>query len=302
MKTKQFVRKEKITYKTAGKTAEYGLSFLKENSIVNPDGTRLPYLTFPKLDQLDMIRHAMTTREGGVSTGCYESMNLSYTRGDNQAHVSENYDRFMRVMKAPKNRVVAMDQKHTDTVIVVTEKDAGKGVTEDLDYSYVDGAVTNEKDLPLLIFAADCVPVFFVDPVRKAIGVCHSGWRGTVKRIGRKLIRTMEKEYGTEPKDLICAIGPSICRDCYEIGEDVAEIIKREFQGHAEVLLPDDKSHLDLWTANRIVLEEAGVPAGNIDVTDICTYCNPDLLFSHRRSGNSRGNNAGFLMLTDPAG
>lgn len=298
---KQFIRKQKKPV-------------LQERYIINEDGSKLRYLTFPKLDEISIVSHGMTTREGGVSVGCYESMNLSYTRGDNPDHVSENYQRMMKVLGVDKSRAVTMDQKHTDVVRVVKKEDAGKGVTRELDFSYVDGQVTNEKNMPLLVFASDCVPVFFVDPVHQAIGVCHSGWRGTVKRISRNLIETMKKEYGTEPKDLICAIGPSICRDCYEISEDVALKLMEEFSGHKEEILVDDgfvkvtdqfsgrttdehKYHLDLWQTNRVVLEDAGVLPENIDVTDMCTYCNPDLLFSHRRSGGHRGNNTGFLML-----
>ena len=294
MKGKEFIRK------TGGSHTPP----LKENKYINEDGSELKYLTFPVFDKFKFISHAMTTREGGVSTGCFESMNLSFTRGDDVPSVNENYERICKALGIEKSRIVCVDQKHTSTVRVVKEEDAGKGVTRQLDYREVDGHITNVKGLALAIFFSDCIPVFFVDPVNKAIGLAHSGWRGTVGRIGKVMVEKMTEEYGSRPADLICGIGPSVCRDCYEISEDVAEEFRREFPGHVEELLMENegigsfrKYQLDLWAANRIVLEEAGVPGENIHVTDICTCCNPDLLFSHRVHNQARGNNTGFLML-----
>ena len=283
-----------------------GKRVIRENYMENADGTRLRYLTFSGFEELGMIRHALTTREGGVSRGCYASMNLSDTMGDDPDDVKKNYDRFMKTLGVGKDRVVCTDQKHTATVRVVTEADAGKGVIYERDFSFVDGLVTNVRGLALAIFASDCVPLYFVDPVKGAIGVAHSGWRGTISRIGQVTVEKMAGEYGTDPKDLVCAIGPSICHDCYEISADVAEEFMREFPGHEREILTDDgkdpntsehKYHLDLWETNRIVLEEAGVLPSKIQITDVCTKCNHELLFSHRVAGRSRGNNAGFLML-----
>jgi YfiH family protein len=308
MITKEFIRK-----KNSGKDEKH-TGILTERYYDNEDGSRIRYLTFPVFENLDFMDHALSTREGGISTGCYSSMNLSYTMGDDNGSVSENLDRMMRILSTDKSRIVAADQKHTANVRVVTEKDAGKGIVKEFDYSCVDGHITNERGLVLAIYASDCVPLYFADPVNHAIGTSHSGWRGTVKRIGAVTVRAMMREYQTDPEDLICAVGPSVCRDCYEISEQVAEIFMKEFSGHEDDILVDDgmrdvcdpntgeircehKYHLDLWQANRIILEEAGVRPENIQVTDICTHCNPDLLFSHRRTGRKRGNNAGFIVL-----
>lgn len=201
--------------------------------------------------------------------------------------------------------MVLTKQTHTTNVRVVTAADAGDGVVRERPYDDIDGLITDVPGLALGIFAADCVPLLFVDPVHHAIGASHSGWRGTVARMGEVTIRAMQSTYGTVPSDLICAIGPSICRDCYEISEDVAEHFMEAFPGHASEILRDDglnaageqKYHLDLWAANRIVLEEAGVPAAQISTTDICTNCNPELLFSHRYTHGLRGNNGVFIML-----
>lgn len=263
-------------------------------------GRGLPVLQFPALLECGNIRHAFTTRRGGVSRGYLSSLNLSFSRGDEEENVRENFRRVAAYFGVDESRFVFSDQTHTANVRAVTEEDAGAGLTKPRGYTDVDGLVTNVPGLVLSIFTADCVPVFFCDPVRNAIGLSHSGWRGTVSRIGAETVQLMRKMYGTDPADLVCAIGPSICRDCYEVSEDVAGAFAEEFSGHdAEILEPkgNGKYQLDLWAANRIVLRDAGVPDERISATDICTCCNPDLLFSHRASAGKRGNLGAFLML-----
>ena len=262
---------------------------------------RVPLLTFPELDRLPFLRHGLTTRAGGVSEGYLASLNLSFSRGDREEAVRENFHRVAETLGVTEEQFVFTDQTHTANIRIVTEEDAGKGLTRPRDYHDIDGLVTNVPGLVLSAFTADCVPVLLADPVNRAIGLCHSGWRGTAGRITREALRIMRETYGTDPADVICGIAPSICHDCYEISRDVAEVFAAEFAGHeAEILTdgyPGDKFHLDLWQANRIVLEEAGVLPGHISVTDICTCCNPDLLFSHRASRGKRGNLGAFLML-----
>ena len=178
-------------------------------------------------------------------------------------------------------------------------------MTRDRDFHDIDGMITDEPGVVLATFYADCVPLYFVDPVHRAIGLSHSGWRGTVNRMGKATIEAMQKEYGTNPKDLLCAIGPSICQDCYEVSKDVAEEFSKAFSGKEEEILKqkdnmkmcEPKYQLDLWRANVIILTEAGVPEENIAVTNICTCCNPKLLFSHRASQGKRGNLAAFMCL-----
>ena len=162
--------------------------------------------------------------------------------------------------------------------------------------------ITNEPGVVLATFYADCVPLFIVDPVHRAIGLSHSGWRGTVNRMGAVTLQEMEREYGTRPEDVQVAIGPSICQTCYEVSRDVAEAFREAFplQGENKKLLyqkNEEKFQLNLWYANECVFREAGVPKEQIEVTDICTCCNPDILFSHRASKGMRGNLGAFLML-----
>lgn len=279
----------------------------KNNDIVleevwceNGAGSTLPFLKYPLLEQTGIVEHCFTTRIGGVSKGIYESLNLSFTRGDEDAAVRENFRRLAGAMKTDVSKFVFTDQTHTTNVRRVTAEDAGKGIVKERDYTDIDGLITNEPGLVLSTFYADCVPLYFVDPVHRAIGMSHSGWKGTVGKMGAVTITAMKREFGTEAKDLVCAIGPSICQDCYEVSEDVADAFKEAFPGHADEILLDKKNgkyQLDLWRTNEIVLTEAGVLKENIAVTNICTCCNPDLLFSHRASHGKRGNLGAFIYL-----
>ena len=279
----------------------------KNNDIVleevwceNGAGSTLPLLKYPLLEQTGIVEHCFTTRIGGVSYRIYESLNLSFTRGDEDAAVRENFRRLAGAMKTDVSKFVFTDQTHTTNVRRVTAEDAGKGIVKERDYTDIDGLITNEPGLVLSTFYADCVPLYFVDPVHRAIGMSHSGWKGTVGKMGAATITAMKREFGTEAKDLVCAIGPSICQDCYEVSEDVADAFKEAFPGHADEILLDKKNgkyQLDLWRTNEIVLTEAGVLKENIAVTNICTCCNPDLLFSHRASHGKRGNLGAFIYL-----
>ncbi len=259
------------------------------------------YLTFPLLTRTGLVRHLFSTRTGGVSEGIYSSMNLSYSRGDDPAAVDENFRRIAEIFDSTPEQMVFSRQTHTTNVRLVTEEDCGKGVVRPLDYDNVDGLITNVPGIILCTFYADCVPLYFVDTRNKAIGLAHSGWRGTVNKMGEQVIRKMKEAYGTCPEDVISAIGPSICQDCYEVGEEVADAFKNSFQEEWEYLLKDGASEgkyqLDLQEANRRILINAGIPADQIAVTDICTCCNSGILFSHRASNGKRGNLGAFLEL-----
>lgn len=266
----------------------------------------VPLLHFRLFEELTMINHCFTTREGGISTGDCASMNLSFTRGDEESAVMENYRRIAAVLDVSVNDFVCSDQTHTTNVRRVGREDAGKGVVNPKDYKDVDGLITNEPGLVLSTFYADCVPLYFVDPIHHAIGLSHSGWRGTVGKIGKVTIEAMRREFGSRPEELYCAIGPSICQDCYEVSKDVAEEFMKAFAGHEKEILRqeaakvcEEKYQLDLWKANEIVLLEAGVLPEHLAVTNICTCCNPKELFSHRASKGKRGNLAAFLVLKE---
>lgn len=259
-----------------------------------------PYLSYPILEQTGLVEHCFTTRLGGVSRGIYESLNLSFTRGDDRLAVEENFRRVSKMLGCRYENFVLSDQTHTTNVRRVGKEDAGKGITKERGYADVDGLITDEPGIVLSTFYADCVPLYFVDVKRRAIGLSHSGWRGTVGRMGRATLEAMQREFGTQPQDVISAIGPSICQSCYEVSQDVADEFIHEFCGHeAEILIDkgNGKYQLDLWRANEIVLLEAGIRQEHLSVTDVCTCCNPKLLFSHRASHGKRGNLGAFLSL-----
>ena len=259
------------------------------------------YLTYPAFEKLEGIIHGFSTRLGGVSRGIYSSMNLSFTRGDEEEAVKENYRRIAQAIGFRTDDIVTSDQTHTANVRKVTEADRGKGITVPRDYQDVDGMVTNVPGLVLTTFYADCVPLYFADPVKRVIGLSHSGWRGTVAKIGKVTVEKMKEEYGCHPEDILAAIGPSICQDCYEVSEDVIEEFKTAFAGEYQERLyykkENGKYQLNLWETNRLIFLEAGIPEANISMPGICTCCNPEFLFSHRASHGKRGNLAAFLGL-----
>lgn len=259
------------------------------------------YLSFKGLESTGIVNHLFTTRKGGVSTGIYESMNLSYARGDDSKAVDENFRRIAAVFGSAIDRIVCSDQTHTTNIRRVTETDAGKGIVIKKDYSDVDGLITNVPGLILATFYADCVPLYFVDVENRAIGLSHSGWRGTVNRMGAATLKAMKEAFGTRPENVWAAIGPSICQDCYEVGSDVAGQFEDAFSGcQGEILKKgkaEGKYQLDLWAANQIILLEAGIWPEHLETTDICTCCNSNYLFSHRASHGKRGNLGAFLEL-----
>lgn len=261
----------------------------------------LEYLTFPKLDDTGLVEHIVATRYGGVSEGIYGTMNLSFGRGDAKENVEKNYQIVARVIHSDTKDIVCTHQTHTTNVRRVSMEDKGKGIVIPRDYSDVDALITNAKNVVLSAFFADCVPILFLDPVKKAIGSAHSGWRGTVGRIGREVVKSMQEAFDSEAKDIIACIGPSICQSCYEVSEDVAAQFAQEFgKDRASLILyrkDNGKYQLDLWMANYLVLTDAGVLPENISVTDICTCCNPQYLFSHRASHGERGGLGAFIKL-----
>ena len=257
------------------------------------------WLSYPAFEKFPDIVQAFSTRLGGVSQGIYSSMNLSFTRGDDDAAVHENYRRFAAAVGFEAEDIVTSDQTHTANVRVITEEDRGNGITKPRQYTDVDGMITNVPGLVLATFYADCVPLYFVDPVHHAIGLSHSGWRGTVAKIGAVTVERMREEYGTDPGDIYSAIGPSICQDCYEVSEDVIQEFRNAFgRKDWDVLFyrkENGKYQLNLWEANRIIMQEAGIREEHISMPGICTCCNPEFLFSHRASHGKRGNLGAFL-------
>lgn len=270
----------------------------------------VPYLSFPVLSQYSFLKHGFSTRLGGVSGGVLSSMNFGSDSGpyqDTAENVLENYRRMAEALGVDVHSMVISKQVHKTNIHRVTKEDCGKGLFRPRDYDEIDGLITNQPNITLVTKYADCVPLYFVDPVKKAIGLTHSGWRGTVARIGRLTVEGMRDAYDCRPEDIIAVIGPSICRKCFEIGEDVATEFEKAFPKNSkDILFPldtpdgkDQKYHCDLWIANQTVLLQAGLSASHIQISRVCTCCNPELLFSHRKTQGKRGTLAAFLSLCE---
>ncbi len=296
---------------------------IRQNRMCFRDGEEevcMEYLTFPLLEQTGMVNHLFSTRTGGVSEGMFESLNLSFDRGDDDEKVLHNYERVAKVLGSDVTHMVASKQTHTTNIRRVTNADLGKGVVKPRDYTDIDGLITDEKGIVLCTFYADCVPLYFVDTEHAAIGLAHSGWKGTAAKMGDCMVRAMQEQFGSRPEKLLAAIGPSICQDCYEVSGEVAEVFRKLENESGEILeeiresgcyddgsgkvrkilepgCREGKFQLDLWLANLVILRNAGIPLKQIAVTDICTCHNPGYLFSHRASQGKRGNLGAFLML-----
>lgn len=260
----------------------------------------VPYLTYNSLSEIKFINHAFSTRLGGVSEGEFTSMNLAFNRGDNPESVTENYKRICKSAGFDFNSLTASAQDHNTFVRAVTSENKGVGIYKPRDLHSVDALVTNEKGVTLVTYYADCTPLFFVDTKKKAIGLAHAGWRGTVGRIGEKVVNKMTELYGTNPADIVAAIGPAISVCCYEVDKPCAD----NFYALADLdssrfVFPKEngKYMIDLLETNRQILVAAGVKNENITISDMCTNCNSELLWSHRATKGKRGTMSAFMCI-----
>jgi YfiH family protein len=274
---------------------------LPESKTLTAHNGEVPFYSFPAFDRVAFVRHGFSTRLGGVSEGTFSSMNLGFNRGDDKAAVSENYRRFCSAIGVQPDRVVLSAQTHTTNVYNATAADCGRGITRERGYIDVDGLITDEPNVVLCTHYADCVPLFFVDPVRRVVATSHAGWRGTVGGIGQVTVERMASDYGCQPSDILVGIAPSIGRCCFEVDTPVMDAFSKLafFDGDCYVDDKNGKYHIDLWEVNRRYLLQAGVSAQNITVTDVCTRCHPDQLWSHRYCGNERGSLAAFIAITE---
>lgn len=263
----------------------------------------VPFLQYPLFNETGMVEHGISTREGGVSEGIYRSMNLSFGRGDDCTKVMTNFERMAAALNVSVCNMVMTQQTHTTNVMIVKESDRGKGVVKERDYTDIDGLITDIPGICLVSLYADCVPLMFLDPVKKVVATSHSGWRGTVGRMGQVTVEKMCREFGCDPHNILAAIGPSICQSCYEVSEDVIDQFRNAFVEEQYDSLfyrkENGKYQLDLWKANEIILLESGIEKSHLAVNNLCTCCNSEHLFSHRASAGKRGNLAAFISLKE---
>lgn len=257
------------------------------------------YGFFPKLASSGSVTHGMSTRQGGVSLGRYHSLNLAYNSDDDPASVKENYRIFTAALQINQDQAVLTHQTHNTNIMNVSAIDMGKGISRPKDYDSVDGLITNVPGIPLLTFHADCVPLFFVDPVTKTIGLAHIGWKGTVHQLAVKMVDRLKSDYGVTPGDLLVAIGPSISECCFVIRSDVRQELldNLPFSEKLIQVVREGQWRVSLQKINRVLLQQAGVdPSGIID-SGVCTCCHSDIYFSHRAQGSTRGTMAAMLQL-----
>lgn len=263
------------------------------------DAGNISYYTSWHIASSGVADCAFSTRGGGTSKACYDSLNLSLAVGDEREIVLANRRAFASALHVNPYRIVVPNQVHSNNVRRVNAADAGAGAA---DHSSAipdtDALITNTPNLTLALHFADCVCIFLVDPVNRAAGVAHAGWRGTVGGIVTETIQAMTREFGTRPSDLLAAVAPAIERHCYDVGNDVAVQLAKTFANDERVLKQSSttKWRVDLKMANAILLQKAGVDKSRIALSERCTSCNSDEFFSYRRDGET-GRMAGWLTL-----
>ena len=247
-------------------------------------------LRFAAWQGLAGVNHAFTTRIGGVSEKEFASLNLGFGRGDGEEQVAENYRRFCAAAGFDPESLVCGAQDHHVNIRVVGPEHRGIGIWKEKDMESIDGLCTDQPGVTLVIYCADCVPLYFYDPAHHAIGLAHAGWRGTAAGMAKVMTERLAAQYGTAPRDLRVAIGPSICPRCFEVGPEVAQRFEQAFPQHPELILGGyAKPHIDLWRAVELTALEAGMQADNITCLGECCYEHPDRYFSHRVHGEQRG-------------
>lgn len=254
----------------------------------------IPYTVSPLLERAG-CHHLFTTRHGGVSEGMFKSLNFGLRNGDNidrYEDVCKNFDLAASVFGLTRNNVVRAFQKHTNNVLKVGIDNCSKT----FDFG-VDGLVTNEKNVLLAIKTADCAPVVFYEKNGKCCGAVHSGWRGTFGDISENAINLMKSEYSIKPKNILVAIGPYICMDCYEVGDELFELFFNKDKKYSDCFKKyNGIYHFDNARAIVHDLIDCGISENNISVCDACT-CHDENYFSHRRQGFKRGSLASFVVL-----
>lgn len=274
----------------------------KESKMQIINSGDVTYLTSSILSKLDWVQHGISTRKGGVSEGFCESMNLAKKKPyDTYENIKENYYRFSRAVNINPDMIVSMGQVHQDNIEVVDENHICLGVSENFDFDDTDGMVTDIPGISLFGYTADCPLVLIADDKNHAIGICHSGWRGTVKEISSKLIEKMKNKYNSKPDDMYAFIAPSICQNCFEVSEDVIleinKIVKEDKRKDVYYRKENGKYQLNLWETIKISLVNSGIKSENIELPHICSKCNTDYFFSHRYQGEKRGTGAAYIMI-----
>lgn len=254
------------------------------------------YLESKTLKECDFIDHAFCTRRGGVSEGKFANLNFSLQEGDKEEMVFRNLEIVASSFGLSVEQFFMANQVHSDRILVI---DAGSSGTAGNQSSDFDAIISDRSNLAIGILTADCVPVLMADRKKGVIGVVHAGWKGTSLKIAAKAVDTFVRRFSSSTTDIIAVIGPAIGHCCYQVDDVVFEAMKgdksREF--FFRECNEKEKWMFDLPLANRLQIQNAGVPPENISLTDICTSCRNDIFFSHRREMGKTGRQLSFIVL-----
>jgi len=241
-----------------------------------------------------VVPHCFTTRQGGVSSGIFDSLNIGRHRGDSDENIDRNFERLAEAMDIETDGLVLARQTHSDIVRRVIKAD--HRTLDHRDYPECDALITNDPGCGLVIFTADCTPILLWDPITGAVGAAHAGWRGTVARIGSKTVQAMMEAFGCRPEDIYAAIGPNIGQCCFQTDEDVPQAMRASFGSEAEPFIRFDgeKYYSDLKRLNALDLRRAGVR--QIEVSEACTMCEHQRFWSHRYTKGERGSQGAVIV------
>ena len=263
---------------------------LSNENVIQVNKNGISYLQFKKLLEYDhILKHCFTLKPLDFGS--------NNTFEKNQTKYLKNYNNICKELELEANQILRPYQTHTDTIKKVDKNIAGIFLE---DFKDVDGLITNKKDITLSLVYADCIPLYFFDPQKKVIANIHSGWKGTLKQIGKKAAIKMIEEYNCNPKDIICCIGPSIGKCHFEVEEDVAKMFYDTFKQTKrinEIIEKKEKYHIDTVLINRIMLEEVGLLSENIIESKICTVCSNNLIHSYRKEKEEAGRNSSLIVL-----
>lgn len=263
--------------------------------------TILPNLWMGRFDIFpeDLFVHGISTRHGGTSCGFYDSLNLGLHVEDKLEQVLANRHLFAKALGVEAENIATCQQVHGTGIMRIYAENAGAGFADYTEaIADTDALITNERGIPLMLFFADCTPILLADPVKKAVGLAHGGWKGTVQSIAAKTAEEMQREFGCRPADMLAAIGPSIGRCCYQVGEGVAEQFREAFPDFAAEILEEKAPgdiHLDLQLCDIRQLEKAGLKTENIVNAGVCTACNNRQFFSYRADNGKTGRIAAVI-------
>jgi len=253
------------------------------------------------LEEAGGVSHGFSTREGGITTDPpYASLNLSWNRCGSEEEVIANFRIFAEGAGVDYDDMAVVNHEHGNTVLRLEREHRGRGFSLE-PLPFCDGIITNDPAVALVTSHADCGAYFFYDPVHRAAGMAHAGWKGTILRIGARMAERMAEEYGTDPADIIAAAGPCICKDCFEVDEDLGKRFASEFAQEG-IMRPGSpgKAYVDLELAAAVQFIEAGIRPENITLMNACTYENEKMFFSHRRDKGVTGSMAAFIKLVQP--